>query len=163
MVLFAICFFNSLNFLLSPLFKNTGSIKICPHSGFIFSICASIFSSDVSHKNRQFSFFVSNLVARSFICSRLSSPEIYNTNFSSKAKATCNARVDFPIPGSPPNKIIDPGTIPPPRTLSNSVFDEENRFILPVGISLRVSGCCNKLAPVENILPFFSVISTSST
>src|SRR5678816_1986938 len=28
--------------------------------------------------------------------------------------------VDFPMLGSPPIRIIDPGTIPPPRTKSNS-------------------------------------------
>src|SRR6266545_2196900 len=28
--------------------------------------------------------------------------------------------VDLPIPGSPPTRTIDPGTMPPPRTKSNS-------------------------------------------
>ena len=37
---------------------------------------------------------------------------------------SCKIRVDFPIPGSPPIKIRDPFTNPPPRTLSNSLtFD----------------------------------------
>ena len=27
----------------------------------------------------------------------------------------------FPIPGSPPSNVSDPGTIPPPKTLSNSL------------------------------------------
>ena len=40
------------------------------------------------------------------------------TNF---CKKSCNIRVDFPIPGSPPSKINDPGTIPPPSTLLSSL------------------------------------------
>ena len=37
-------------------------------------------------------------------------------------RANCNKSVDFPIPGSPPIKLTDPKTIPPPRTrLSSSL------------------------------------------
>jgi len=32
----------------------------------------------------------------------------------------------LPIPGSPPSKTTDPGTIPPPRTRSNSLKPLEN-------------------------------------
>ena len=35
--------------------------------------------------------------------------------------AVSKRSVDLPIPGSPATKMTDPGTIPPPRTLSNSV------------------------------------------
>src|SRR5205807_367661 len=34
--------------------------------------------------------------------------------------AHCRSRVDFPMPGSPPTNTTDPGTIPPPKTKSNS-------------------------------------------
>jgi len=33
---------------------------------------------------------------------------------------TCSIRVDLPMPGGPPNRIMEPGTTPPPRTRSNS-------------------------------------------
>ena len=41
-----------------------------------------------------------------------------------KAAVTCISKVDFPIPGSPPTKIADPGTNPPPVTRSNSLIFE---------------------------------------
>ena len=59
--------------------------------------------------------------ARILICFSLSSPETYNIFFDLELSANCNKRVDFPIPGSPPNSIKDPGTIPPPSTLFNSL------------------------------------------
>ena len=34
--------------------------------------------------------------------------------------ANCNSKVDFPMPGSPPNNVNDPGTKPPPNTRFNS-------------------------------------------
>ncbi len=43
----------------------------------------------------------------------------------------------LPIPGSPPSKTIDPGTIPPPSTLSNSLKPLVNLDILPISISLN--------------------------
>ena len=33
---------------------------------------------------------------------------------------TCNSSVDLPTPGSPPTKMAEPGTTPPPHTRSNS-------------------------------------------
>ena len=46
-----------------------------------------------------------------------SSPEIYRTRSPLFARSadTCKSNVDFPIPGSPPINISDPGTIPPPK------------------------------------------------
>ena len=38
--------------------------------------------------------------------------------------ATCKSRVDLPTPGSPPIKTVEPGTAPPPRTVSNSPIPE---------------------------------------
>src|SRR5689334_20158257 len=34
--------------------------------------------------------------------------------------AICRSRVDFPMPGSPPMRTSDPGTMPPPSTRSSS-------------------------------------------
>ena len=63
-------------------------------------------------------------MARILICFKDSSPETYNTFFPCDANFwhTCNRSVDFPIPGSPPTKVKDPGTIPPPNTLSSSLI-----------------------------------------
>src|SRR5690349_14192133 len=60
--------------------------------------------------------------ARSLICSGDSSPETYSVRIPapSRRAAHCSKSVDFPMPGSPPTKTTDPGTIPPPRTKSNS-------------------------------------------
>ena len=43
----------------------------------------------------------------------------------------------LPIPGSPPSKITDPGTIPPPRTRSNSLKPLVNLDIFFGEISLK--------------------------
>ena len=41
-------------------------------------------------------------------------------------RASCRSNVDFPIPGSPPKRVTDPGTKPPPRTVSNSLSPDLN-------------------------------------
>src|SRR5699024_11080727 len=59
--------------------------------------------------------------ARILICSSDSSPETYKTLYSSASvSAVWSKIVDFPIPGSPPIKISEPSTMPPPNTRSNS-------------------------------------------
>ena len=73
--------------------------------------------------------------ARNFICCSLSSPETYNT-FSLFCTANCNSKVDFPMPGSPPNKVIEPGTMPPPITRLNSPSFNTKRFTSVALISL---------------------------
>ena len=40
--------------------------------------------------------------------------------------AICSNNVLLPIPGSPPNKVRDPGTMPPPKTLLNSLSEVTN-------------------------------------
>ena len=58
--------------------------------------------------------------ALNLICCSDSSPVTYKTRVWVKERATCNNSVDFPMPGSPPIKTKDPGTIPPPNTRLNS-------------------------------------------
>ena len=67
-----------------------------------------------------------SLSARSFTCEADSSAETYKT-FRSLASEfeVCKSIVDFPIPGSPDNKTSEPSTIPPPKTLSNSLSPVE--------------------------------------
>src|SRR5216684_3270282 len=51
-----------------------------------------------------------------------SSPETYSVAMpwlSSRA-AHCMRSVDLPMPGSPPTRTTEPGTMPPPKTKSNS-------------------------------------------
>ena len=64
---------------------------------------------------------IPSLSALSFICSADSSPDTYST-FPSPCILlhSCKINVDFPIPGSPPSRISEPFTIPPPSTLSSS-------------------------------------------
>ena len=38
------------------------------------------------------------------------------------AATTCMRTVDLPIPGSPPTRVAEPGTSPPPVTRSNSAM-----------------------------------------
>ncbi len=44
-----------------------------------------------------------------------------------KAAAACKSRVDLPMPGSPPTRIAEAGTMPPPRTRSSSPMPESAR------------------------------------
>lgn len=69
--------------------------------------------------------------ARSLTCNALSSPETYNVACpaASSREATCNSRVLFPMPGSPPTSTMLPGTIPPPRTKSNSSSPVRHRGV----------------------------------
>ena len=71
--------------------------------GLIFNISASIISISVSPRNNIFSLFIPSLSALIFICSADSSPEMYKT-FPSPFTLShiCRIKVDFPIPGSPP-------------------------------------------------------------
>ena len=67
-------------------------------------------------------FLIPNLSARILICDKLSSPDTYRQSSPSldKLPTICNNSVDFPIPGSPPIRVIEPDTNPPPVTLSTS-------------------------------------------
>jgi hypothetical protein len=61
--------------------------------------------------------------ARIRTCALASSPEIYR-HFSplrAKLAAACNKSVDLPMPGSPPTRIAEAGTSPPPSTRSKFV------------------------------------------
>ena len=60
--------------------------------------------------------------ARSRTWVALSSADTYSAGGSADAgaAATCNASVDLPMPGSPPMRVTDPETSPPPSTRSSS-------------------------------------------
>ena len=105
--------------------------------------------------------------ARNLICRKDSSPDIYNTELPDIARflQTCKRRVDFPIPGSPPTNTKDPGTMPPPSTLSSSpIFvsflssSESLMSFNTTGSALRKPFC--RPLPVEDT---FFVETVSST
>ena len=124
--------------------------------------CSSTVSNEFPERNKQSSFSAPSLCARILICDTLSS-ETYNTFPQRLCKANCNTNVDLPIPGSPPSRIIDPGTMPPPNT----------RFSSPSPVSIRSSAFAftsdnfkgrEELAPTIEATRFPLVeTSTSST
>src|SRR6267143_852144 len=64
-----------------------------------------------------------------------SSPETYSVAMpwlSSRA-AHCMRSVDLPMPGSPPTRTTEPGTMPPPSTKSNSANPVRQRSLPTVG------------------------------
>ena len=68
--------------------------------------------------------------ARIAVCATDSSPVAYNTGprLAKPAKA-CSSNVDLPTPGSPPSKISEPATKPPPSTRSSSAMPEARRSV----------------------------------
>ena len=62
-----------------------------------------------------------------------------------RAAANCRVRVDLPTPGSPPSRVTDPGTSPPPRARSASA--------IPVGAaadSSAASADMGRASPTSN-------------
>ena len=70
--------------------------------------------------------FAAKRSALSLICCSDSSPVTYKTRVWVKERATCNKRVDLPMPGSPPINTKEPGTMPPPKTRLNSGSEQVN-------------------------------------
>src|SRR3972149_1362913 len=52
----------------------------------------------------------------------------------------CKSIWDVPMPGSPPTRITEPVTTPPPRTLSSSLIPVEVLCSYPAFIELRSCG-----------------------
>ena len=110
--------------------------------GFSLVMAPSISARLVSHINFTLPVNCPILAARILICFKDSSPETYKVATPEPAKFlhTCKRMVDFPIPGSPPTNTRDPGTMPPPRTRSNSAMPELIRSVSEVSISSNVTG-----------------------
>jgi len=80
--------------------------------------------------------------------------------------ASCNIRVDFPMPGSPPISVTEPVTSPPPSTRSSSWslvlkrFSVEDTMVLTwLGTLLR---CVEELVFQDGTLALlFSTISST--
>src|SRR5690554_2448735 len=125
-----------------------------------------MFSNNVSLRIKQFSCSPPNLCPLSFNCRGLSSPETYRVFNVGVCRGICSERVDFPIPGSPPIKIIEPGTRPPPKIRSSSAFPSDILCSLEkvisdrgCGLGLEVGRKLTDLAPVA----LESLLTISST
>lgn len=81
-----------------------------------------------------------SLMALSLIWRGDSSPDTYKVRKPLLLRGICRARVDLPMPGSPPRSIMDPGTIPPPRIRSTSLFPMSILLSLSTEMSLRGTG-----------------------
>ena len=80
---------------------------------------------------------------RSFTCEQLSSAETYSTFcFLERCAETSVSRVLLPMPGSPPMSTSEPGTMPPPSTVSSSSMPEEMRSKCSSRTSERGTGLC---------------------
>ena len=98
-----------------------------------------MFSSDVSQSTNTSPLGISpcalvgrNRSALIFIWWELSSPLTYRMLRSGMLRMVCRVSVDFPMPGSPPKRMMLPGTMPPPNTrLSSSSW-----------VSMRGSASC---------------------
>ena len=59
------------------------------------------------------------------ICDIDSSADTYKTEFElERLAASCKAKVDLPIPGSPPSSMVEPTVNPPPNTRSISIIED---------------------------------------
>ena len=110
--------------------------------GFSLVMAVSISARLVSHINFTSPVNVPIRAARILICFKDSSPDTYKVGTPADARFlhTCKRIVDFPIPGSPPTSTREPGTMPPPRTLSSSAIPALKRSVSEVSISSKVTG-----------------------
>ena len=80
--------------------------------------------------------------ARMAVWASDSSPDTYRT-FLCRAAAfmdTSSTMVDLPMPGAPPRRIREPGTMPPPNTRSNSWMPVVSRSTWTLATWLMVLG-----------------------
>ena len=77
---------------------------------------------------------------------------------------TWSNKVDFPIPGSPPTSTNEPGTIPPPSTLSSSANPVWTRLLSCILISDSLLGFNSSPAAPPFFFPaaFFSTDSSTN-
>ena len=132
-------------------------------SGLLLRIVSPISSRFVSQNSRSLSENCPMRSARSLICFSDSSPDIYSTSCPSSASFwhTCKSRVDFPMPGSPPTRTREPGTIPPPSTRSSSCIWVVTLSSSFVSIEERQTGPPAALLSCAFAALFFSTVSST--
>ena len=110
--------------------------SIITRSGALSLIWSNIFSMLVSHNTDTLSFLPPSMrSARILSWCALSSPLTYSTSRSGIRMMVCSVSVLLPMPGSPPNRIMLPGTSPPPSTRFSSSSCMSMRGASLVGIS----------------------------
>ena len=111
-------------------------------SGCSLSTSARIISKLLSAKTKHPSVFTESRSALILICISDSSPLQYSTVFPIFVNEShiCKIRVDFPIPGSPPQRITESETIPPPNGRSNSVIPNFTLSVSFISISVKLVG-----------------------
>ena len=127
--------------------------SITTASGFTRRIVSSTRSRFVSHSSRKLSLISPIRLALILICFKDSSPEIYSTFLaaSDSFRHTCRSSVDFPIPGSPPTNVSEPGTMPPPNTRFSSPIPALILSSFPRDTSDSREGSALCLAPAETV------------
>ena len=97
-------------------------------TNFSSSMASSMSSRQVSLSKRRLEESSFSRAQRIFTCEQLSSAETYKTRcFSERCAETSVKRVLLPMPGSPPMSTSEPGTMPPPSTVSSSAMPEDTR------------------------------------
>src|SRR4051812_5224993 len=79
---------------------------------------------------------------------------------SAQRLAACSSKVDFPIPGSPPSRMAEPSTRPPPSTRSSSPMVVDKRAGEETWV-LSEASSSPRLLPGFN--PLGVVVTASST
>ena len=70
-----------------------------------------------------------------------------------KAAAACSSSVDLPMPGSPPTRMADAGTRPPPSTRSSSAMPGEGARQRRLGRSARSPRAIRRPRPAPRVRP----------
>ena len=104
---------------------------------------------------------ISSLSALILICLADSSPVTYSTfsPWPATLSPVCINRVDLPIPGSPPTNTKELLTIPPPKTLSSSMYFVVILFSSFTSISFNLRTLL-ELIPLEFFLVSLFIISS---
>src|SRR5574342_1109963 len=104
--------------------------------------------------------------ARSRSCSGDSSPDTYSVRTPARSRwaAACSSSVDLPIPGSPPTRITEEGTMPPPRTKSSSAIPVRQRPTSALSTADKgIGGLADGTIRLSGDPPIRRVASGSST
>ena len=138
--------------------------SITTSEGAMVSIEEMMLGNDISGKSQRSGRNAPSRSARRRTCCALSSAVTYNVAPVVCANS-CSNKVLFPMPGSPPNKVTEPGTRPPPSTRSNSPRPVETGSLsceLTSAIGVAVPGGTNA-SPAAKVTSDSSGPSTSST
>ena len=113
--------------------------SITTSDGEILSMAAMMFGSDISGSNHKSGLMAPSRSARKRTCCALSSAVTYREGPFAPPRS-CKSNVLFPIPGSPPSNVTEPGTRPPPSTRSSSSIpvgtgSDSLGFTSPIGVA----------------------------